>query len=211
MVEYSVADMAKEKDLRAAVSEARRAAELRNGQNPDQGTAAFPSAPAWSVQPGSLAEAVYWHRLLAGHPDATGPEAVAAALINLGNSWRTDQRWTDAEAAFREGLQISREYGNRSAEGQALVDLGRLYQARERWSDAEAAFTQGLAIARQCGHPWTEAAALGGLGLSQAALGQTAKAIEYLEQAVAGARRSGDRFLAQRLQEQLDRMNGRSG
>ena len=159
---------------------------LLHGQDStrDQAT---PQGPAWPVEPGSLSEAVYWYRQVAGLGDVPGPEEVAASLSNLGYSWREHQRWAEAETAFRECLQLRQQHGDRAGVGQTFFDLGSLYQAQERWTDAEPALAQGLAIAREIGDRRGEANALGNLGVVYAALGQTENAIRHLQEALAVA------------------------
>jgi tetratricopeptide (TPR) repeat protein len=206
MVDPGVADMAEERDLRAAVAEARRTAEGLNGQGPARER---PAPPPWPLKPGSLAEAVYWYRRLAGQELYTRPEDVLSALSNLGYSWRTDQRWTDAENAFQESLELRREYGDRTGEGHTWRDLGHLYQAQNRWADAEAAFRRSLAIAREIGDRWSEAAALGDQGISHAALGAHEEAVSCLEQAILLATQVGNRPGEARLRKQLARITQR--
>ena len=76
MVEADMGQLAKEKDLRAAV------AELLNGQNPAREKAA-PQPPAWPVQPGSLAEAVYWYHQATGPEESVQPHQVARNVAGL--------------------------------------------------------------------------------------------------------------------------------
>ncbi len=203
MVDPGVAEMAEEKDLRAAVAEARRVAALLHGQDQTRGSAP-PQGPAWLVEPGSLAEAVYWYRQLAGQGNYTSPEDVIAALSNLGYSWRMDRRWAEAEAAFRECLQLRQQHGDSGGVGQTFFDLGSLYQAQERWTDAELALTQALAIARAIGDRRSQARALGNLGVVCAALGRTEEAIAQLQEAVAVANEIADEALAKRMAGRTD-------
>jgi tetratricopeptide (TPR) repeat protein len=204
-VDDGMAGLAQEKDVRAAMNEARRAAELRNGQNQGRGTA-VPREPSWALVPGSLAEAVYWYRQLTGLEEVTSPGAVAASLCNLGYCWRDDQRWADAESAFNESLLLHRQFGNRSGEGQTFRDLGHLYQAQGRWAESEVAFGQSLAIAREVGNRWTEASVLHSLGEVCAAQGQAEKAVELLEQALRIGQEIKDVRLVRRVSATLIRL-----
>ena len=203
MVDDGMAQLADAEDLRAAV------AELLNGQNP-AGEKPAPQPPAWPVEPGSLAEAVYWYHQAKGLEESVQPDQVVASLCNLGYAWRDQRRWAEAETAFRESLQLSRQHGHRGGEGHTYLDLGHLYQAQARWADAEPAFAQSLAIAREVGDRRTEAVALGGLGLAYAGLGQTEKAVGCLEQAVAIARETGAAAFAKRMLEHLARISHRA-
>jgi tetratricopeptide (TPR) repeat protein len=196
MVDIGVAEMAEEKDLSAAVAHLLACREETRGQ-----------APAWPVEPGSLAEAVYWYRQLAGQAAHTRPEDVIAALSNLGYAWRTVRRWAEAEAAFPECLQLRRQHGDRAGLGQTFFDLGSLYQAQERWTDAEPAFAQALEIAREIGDRRGAANALSRLGLVCTALAQGEKAIAHIQQAVAIAREIADAALAKRMLDQLARIS----
>jgi tetratricopeptide (TPR) repeat protein len=194
MVDVGVAEMAEAQDLRAAVAEARRASDLLHG-------------PAWPVETGSLAEAVYWYRQLAGQGDYTRPEHVIAALSNLGYAWRTDRRWAEAETAFRECVQLCRQRGDRAGMRQTFFDLGSLYQAQERWTDAESALAQSLEIAREIGDRRGTANALGSLGAVYAELGQNETAIRRLQEAVVVANEIADEALAERMRQRMTRLN----
>ncbi len=188
------------------MAEARRVAHLLHGQDQARGPAS-PREPAWPLEPGSLAEAVYWHRQFAGQGDFTSPEHVIAALSNLGYSWRMDRRWAEAETAFRECLQLRQQHGDRAGVGQSFFDLGSLYQAQERWTDAEPPMVQGLAIAREIGDRRRVTNALGNLGVLYAALGQTEKAIRQLQEALAVANEIADQALAERMREHVNQIN----
>jgi len=177
MIDDAMGQLAsQEGDVRAAVAEARRVADLVRGQDSTR-EQALPQGPAWPVEPGSLSEAIYWYRQAAGLGDAPGPAEVAASLSNLGYAWREQQRWAEAETAFRECLQLRRQHGDRAGVGQTFFDLGSLYQAQERWADAESALAQGLVIAREIADLRGAANALANLGVASAALGQTENAI----------------------------------
>jgi tetratricopeptide (TPR) repeat protein len=193
-------------DVRVAVAEARRVAELMRGQDStrEDGT---PQGPAWPVEPGSLSEAVYWYRKTAGLGDSPGPAEVAASLSNLAHAWRGELRWVEAETAFRECLQLRSLQGDRSSVGQTFFDLGSLYQSLERWTDAEPALAQALAIAREIGDRRVAANVLGNLSIVDAALGQAEKAIGHLQEAMAIANEIADEALAERMAERLSRIN----
>lgn len=197
-------------DVRAAVAEARRVAELLRGQISTREQTML-QGPAWPVEPGSLSEAVYWYRQTAGLGDAPGPAEVAASLSNLGHAWREQQRWTEAESAFRECLQLCQQHGDRAGVAQTFFNLGSIYQAQQRWTDAESALAQGLAIAREVGDRRGEANALGNLGVVSAALGQAENAIRSLQEAVAVAKEIADEALTERTSERLTRLNRSQG
>ncbi len=198
MVDVDAGDMAGEKDLRAGVAEARRVAGLQPGP-----------APAWPVEPGSLAEAVYWYRQLAGQGDRTRPEDISVALSNLGYAWRTDQRWAEAETAFREALQLYQQQNDRGSLRQSYFDLGGLFEDQERWSEAESAFAQSLTLAQELGDRRTAVDALGRLGVVCAALGRAEQAIGYLQQAITLAQELGNAAQVKRMRERLDRISQR--
>jgi tetratricopeptide (TPR) repeat protein len=202
MVDLGVEEMARQPDLRAAVAEARRAAERQSGPNQAGGR-----PPAWAVEPGSLAEAVYWSRQLTGQANHSGPEAVMAALNNLGACWRADRRWADAESAYQESLRLRGQYGDRAGEGHTFAELGHLYRDQERWAESETAFGTSLAIAREVGDRWTEAAALGVLADISTVMGQAECAVAYVKQAVAVASTLGNMALEKRLRGQLTRLS----
>jgi tetratricopeptide (TPR) repeat protein len=193
-------------DVRAAVAEARRVAELMRGQGSALEAAPL-RGPAWRVEPDSLTEAVYWYRQAAGLGDAPGPAEVAASLSNLGYAWRGQRRWAEAETAFRESLQLRQQHGDRGGMGQTYFDLGTLYAAQEHWADAEQALLQSLEIARETGDRRGEAQGLRHLGVVCAAQGQAEKAAGYFQQAVAIARASGDEAFARRILEHQARLS----
>jgi tetratricopeptide (TPR) repeat protein len=193
-------------DVRAAVAEARRVAELLRGQGSAREDAT-PQGPAWPVEPGSLSEIVYWYRRTAGLGNAPEPAEVAASLSNLAHAWRGERRWDDAETALRECLQLRQQHGDRAGIGQTLIDLGALFQAQERWADAERPLSQGLEIAREIGDRRGAGNALGNLGVVYAALGQAEKAIGHLQEAMAVANEIADEALAERMAERLTRIN----
>jgi tetratricopeptide (TPR) repeat protein len=195
MVDVGVAEMAKEKDLRGSVAEARRAADSRNGV----------SVSAWPLQPGSLAEAVYWFRQLADQGAHTCPEDISVALSNLGYWWSTDRRWAEAETAFRECTQLCQQRGDRSATQQAFFDLGCFYESQARWTDAEPAFAEALELARETGDRRALASALGRLGIVNAALGQAEKATDHFKQGLSIAQEIGDARLAKQMSEAMAR------
>jgi tetratricopeptide (TPR) repeat protein len=207
MVDDALGQVAlEERDLRAVVAEALRAAEMANGQDPAPGTATA-REPGWPVEPGSLAEAVCWYRRASGRGGTIQPAEIAASLSNLGFAWRDQRRWAEADAAFQESLRLRRQYGDRGGEGQTWFDLGYLYQAQGRWPDAETAFGQSLAIARAVGDLRSEGAALDGLASTYAALGQQEKAVVFFEQAVAVARALGSEAFAKRVEEHWARIS----
>lgn len=105
-------------------------------------------------------------------------------------------RLGDARKAIEyheQALKISREIGDRQAEGQ---DLGNLGLAYHRLGDARKAIDYGeqaLKILREIGDRHGEGAALGSLGLAYARLGEVRKAIDFYEQGLGIARETGDR------------------
>ncbi len=197
-------------DVRAAVAEARRVAELLRSQNSTR-EQTMSQGPAWPVEPGSLSEAVYWYRQAAGLGNAPGPSEVAASLSNLGYAWREQQRWAEAESAFRECLQLCQQHGDRAGLAQTFFNLGSIYQAQQRWTDAESALTHGLAISREIGDRRREANALGDLGVVYAVLGQSENATRHVQEAMAVANEIADEALAARMRERMTRMNRSQG
>jgi tetratricopeptide (TPR) repeat protein len=211
MVDYAMGQLAShEGDVRAAVAEAQRVVALVRAQDStrEQG---MPPCSALPVAPGSLSEAVYWYRQAMGLGEDPQLAEAAASLNNLGYAWREQKRWAEAETAFREGLQLRQQAGDRAGQGQTFFELGFLYQAQERWADAESALAQGLAIAREVGDRRGEANALGNLGVVYVALGQVDYAIRFFQDAEAIAREIADEALAKRVSERLTRLERSQG
>ncbi len=90
-------------------------------------------------------------------------------------------------------LAITRETGDRRAEGVALGNLGIAYGSLGETRRAIEHHEQQLAITREIGDRRAEGVALGNLGIAYRNLGETRRAIEHHEQQLAIARETGDR------------------
>jgi uncharacterized protein HemY len=70
---------------------------------------------------------------------------------NLGQLYRHQGRWADAEAAFTQSLEIAREVGNRRTEASVLGELGVTQAALGQTDKAVASLEQAAALAHEIG------------------------------------------------------------
>jgi len=94
---------------------------------------------------------------------------------------------------YEQALKISREIGDRGAEGAGLGNLGNAFRNLGETKKAIDYYQQALTILREIGDRRGEGAALGNLGLACAAFGDARKAIEFYEKALVIDREIGDR------------------
>ena len=90
-------------------------------------------------------------------------------------------------------LAISREIGDRRAEGSNLTNLGIAYSNIGNFRKAIEHYEQALAISLEIGDRRAEGRNLGNLGTAYYHLGDIRKAVEYYEQALAISREISDR------------------
>lgn len=120
--------------------------------------------------------------------------AKAQILINLGNVYRNQGRWKEAEDAYQQSLAIYRHRGNRQGEGRTLITLGVVYESQGRWKEAKAAYQQSLPILRDCGDRLAEGTAFGNLGSVYRRQGQWNEAEDTLQRGLKIKQALGDRL-----------------
>jgi tetratricopeptide (TPR) repeat protein len=207
MVDIGMGALAEEADVRAAVAEARRVAALQSSQHQTRG-AQPAAAPTWPMEPGSLAEAVYWYRQLNLPGEIVRPDAVAASLDNLAYCWRTRRRWAEAEAAFQESLQLRRQHGDGWGEERTLLDLGDLYKAQGRWAEAETTYQQSLALVRSRAEAAGEGEALLRLARLKKVQGDLPAALVFARQAQAALETTADERAKERVRRLVAEWQG---
>jgi tetratricopeptide (TPR) repeat protein/class 3 adenylate cyclase len=85
-------------------------------------------------------------------------------LNNLGHVYQAQNKFFEAEEAFKQSLVISRQFNDRASEGMTLNNMGIVYRAQNRFSEAEKAFKQSLKIYREFKNKSGEGKALNNLG-----------------------------------------------
>jgi tetratricopeptide (TPR) repeat protein len=122
---------------------------------------------------------------------------IAAALVNLGSIYRKKRKYADAEAAFRNSLEITMRISGSMHPGVALThaELGEIYIEMGRFDEAEAEILKSLRITRQT-NPILEQRVIRTLHLLSDVYvrsGKMTQAEETLAQAVEMARHSLER------------------
>ncbi|MDE5080310.1 MAG: tetratricopeptide repeat protein, partial [Trichodesmium sp. St18_bin1] len=114
-------------------------------------------------------------------------------LTHLGNVYYSQGEYDKAMEYYQQSLQIAREIGNRSGEGNALGNLGNVYNSQGKYDKAMEYYQQHLQIARGIGDRSGEGNALGNLGVVYDSQGEYDKAMEYNQQHLQIAREIGHR------------------
>jgi tetratricopeptide (TPR) repeat protein len=73
----------------------------------------------------------------------------ASLSLSYGRVLRRTGQLAQAEALYKQNLQLSQQMQDRKGEGEIRYNLGRVAQQRGRWEDAEDYFQQSLAIRRE--------------------------------------------------------------
>ncbi|MCH2048623.1 MAG: tetratricopeptide repeat protein, partial [Trichodesmium sp. ALOHA_ZT_67] len=114
-------------------------------------------------------------------------------LTGLGNVYSAKGEYDKAIEYHQQHLQIAREIGDRSGEGDALMGLGNVYYSQGEYDKAMEYYQQFLQIAREIGDRSGEGRALGNLGVVYDSQGEYDKAMEYDQQHLQIAREIGNR------------------
>jgi tetratricopeptide (TPR) repeat protein len=113
------------------------------------------------------------------------PDGLSNALLNLGLVFHLNlERPVDAEAAYREALELSVRQGDRPEEIADLFYLGQFLLDHDRHEEAELMFSRCLKVSSESGSSEGRWSALSGLGRIAAARREYDRAIEYLGAAI---------------------------
>jgi len=134
---------------------------------------------------------------------------MAALLINLGALAFDRGDTSEAEARFREALQLAHERSNPAAQAHVLANLGHVVAARAL-DEAEALYAEGLAHARRIGHSEHLTQLLINAGALCRLRGQASEARALLEEARALALALGHPRFAAVAEAELGRLGGSS-
>lgn len=102
----------------------------------------------------------------------------------LGDLYLIRKRYSEAEQAFQQSLNIARDIADRAAEARILSNLGKVYLEQGRLSEAEEILSQVLVILREKGGRADEATILLNLGKVYSQQGRIEEAKNSLEQAL---------------------------
>ena len=116
-----------------------------------------------------------------------------AALIDVGNAYRSLGEYDRAIAFYQQSLAIFREIGNRQVEAASFSGLGNAYKSLGEYELAIAFHQQHLEISREIGDRQGEAVSLGNLGNAYWSLGEYERAIAFHQQYLDIAKEIGDR------------------
>ncbi len=122
-----------------------------------------------------------------------GPIGEAMALQTLGDLVRRQGRLDEAAHMFERALEIARQTGERTAEGNILGNLGLLAMNNGENEDAEPYYEQALTIAQQIGDRTSEGNHLSNLGVLAFRQGRLEEAARYYEVALLIHRETGNR------------------
>jgi tetratricopeptide (TPR) repeat protein len=89
------------------------------------------------------------------------------------------RRFAEAEASYRQALDISLEFGDRHSAGLTYHQVGMVAQDQRRFAEAEASYRQALDIRRET-DPRAASSTASRLGMTLASLGQHREAIRAL-------------------------------
>jgi len=133
-------------------------------------------------------------RLCVDGADKAGSKKARAAFTqNLGIALQDRGKLEEAEALYRQSLEIERETENRRGVAQSLHQLGMLAQERGKLEEAEDFYKQSLEIKRGVGDRAGEAATLHQLGVLAQERGSLEEAEDFYKQSLEIERGVGNR------------------
>ena len=125
------------------------------------------------------------------------------SLNSIGNIYKQQGRWEEAERAFQHALKLFRDLGHRSNEVASLINLGDLYWQQQRFAEAENVLRQSLEICREENLRANEGRAYINLGIINELQGKLVEAEEFYEKSLMISREIGDRGNENRLLNNL--------
>ncbi|HKS81475.1 MAG TPA: CHAT domain-containing protein [Candidatus Acidoferrales bacterium] len=111
------------------------------------------------------------------------PELLDEVLLSRGAVRLNEGNYTEAEASFREALQIARTRNNVPSQSRALGSLGNVAMWQEHYDEAVDWYKASLQASQSAGASDASATTLGNIGWSYSALGDFESALAYFQQA----------------------------
>jgi tetratricopeptide (TPR) repeat protein len=118
----------------------------------------------------------------------------AHALSLMGDIYKQQGRWEEAEQAYQQGLKIFREVDSRTNEVASLISLGDLYRQQKRFDEAKDVLHQSLKICCEENFRTNEGRAYINLGVVSELQGKFAEAEEFYQKSLMISREVGDRI-----------------
>lgn len=144
--------------------------------------------------PESLERSIALFQLALGELRAPEHLHRAAGVLNtIGVAHRARGRTDSALVYLGRALDLRRQVGDRTGEGNTLYNLGVVFLDRSRADSALAHYRASLAIRRELRDPPAEAVVLAAIGTTYSLLSRGDSAAPYLARALALARELGDR------------------
>ncbi|MFB2969658.1 tetratricopeptide repeat protein [Aerosakkonema sp. BLCC-F183] len=126
-----------------------------------------------------------------------------AALTSLGIAYRSLGQYQEAIRFHQQSVEIAREIGHRSGEGNSLGGLGNAYHSLGQYQEAIHFYQQSLEIATEIGDRFGEGMSLSNLANAYQSLGQYQEAIRFYQQSLEIATEIGDRYIEGRSLDHL--------
>jgi serine/threonine protein kinase/uncharacterized protein HemY len=150
------------------------------------------SDPSWASsnpnrkREATIAEALVEAARRAEKELADEPEALAAVHFTIGNTYRTQSRYTEAEPHLRAALEIRRRVlGSEHLEtGESMVAMAEWFILTNRYPEAEPLLREAVTVFRQTGNAKWLSIALNDLGTLKWYTGNAATAEHFLREAL---------------------------
>ncbi|MCW5849592.1 MAG: tetratricopeptide repeat protein [Anaerolineae bacterium] len=134
----------------------------------------------------TLAHARQHIKKLKGTPDR------ARLLHRVGYGFYEAEAWAEAEAAYREALDLTDEARDPDWRATLLLELGNTVAQLERMDEARLLFRQSAALARESGDLKALSVALHGQAVTYMAVGQAETALQLFDESLRLKRQMGD-------------------
>lgn len=133
------------------------------------------------------------------------------ALNSIGNIYKRQGRWEEAEQAFKQSLKIFRDLNEPVNEAASLINLGGLYRQQHRFAEAEDVLRKSLEICREENLRANEGRTYINLGIVNRLQGKFAEAEEFYQKGLMISREIGDRTSENRALNSLGNIYAEQG
>jgi tetratricopeptide (TPR) repeat protein len=120
------------------------------------------------------------------------PESEYLTYHQLGRVAQGHGRYADAEAHYRQALDLEQEFSKRAGSARTYSSLGTVVFEQHRYAEAEALYHQALALYQEFGNWYESADVLANLGRLAQARGHYEQAAPFYGSAIGIYRRYGD-------------------